>query len=115
MLKAYPPSGSGLRVHLDDRHWVEFIAAGTIGQPAVLWKPDGTLIDPPPGADPGPLRPDQREGKVLKADRHVLLQAVVPNDALVKVPVKSAFIDPLPRDVPISKNTRVMLFTVPRR
>lgn len=80
---AFPPSGSGPRVKLDDRRWVELIALASYGKIGgddikVFWTADGELIDPPADFDPKVLVPDQVDGEMPSVTREVLVQVVGP-------------------------------------
>lgn len=86
-LKHYPPSGSGLRVQLDDRHWVELVANGTTGREPIYWTADGELIDAPANFDALTLVPEPQSGPLerLEANRQSLIQLVVPQGVEVTV------------------------------
>ncbi|HCS54399.1 MAG TPA: hypothetical protein DIW81_22925 [Planctomycetaceae bacterium] len=78
-----PPSGSGLRVQLDSRRWVELNSLSATekidGENVdIFWKADGELIDPPQGFDPLSLVPARVENQMLKSTRGVSLQVVGP-------------------------------------
>ena len=81
--KDIPPSGTGLRVHLDSRRWVELNSLSATkkidGENVdIFWKADGELIDPPQGFDPISLVPARVENQMLKSTRGVSLQVVGP-------------------------------------
>jgi len=79
----FPPSGTGTRVQLDGRRWVEFNALATItktddSDQLIYWKPNGELINPPDDFDPLTLVPDEDSGGSMGVDRQVLVQVVGP-------------------------------------
>ncbi len=81
--KDIPPSGTGLRVHLDSRRWVELNSLSATkkidGENVdIFWKADGELIDPPQGFDPISLVPARVDNQMPKATRGVSLQVVGP-------------------------------------
>lgn len=79
---ALPPSGSGLRVKLDDRRWVELNSLATSGSKIdgrdlkVFWKADGELIDPPADFDPLSLVPSLEKGEMPDVTREANIQIV---------------------------------------
>ncbi|WP_164101540.1 carboxypeptidase-like regulatory domain-containing protein [Candidatus Laterigemmans baculatus] len=80
---AFPPSGSGLRVKIDDRRWVELVALASHGEIGgedvkVFWTAGGELINPPANFDPRLLVPDAVDGEMPGVNREVLLQVVGP-------------------------------------
>jgi len=79
----FPPSGSGLRVKLDERRWVEFNALASVDKvggndPKIFWRANGELINPPDGFDPLTLVPDKVDGRMSDVQRELLIQAVGP-------------------------------------
>lgn len=79
----YPPSGSGIRVALDDRRWVELNSLSSYpkrdsGDPKVFWKPNGTFINPPVDFDPLSLVPDEEDGSMPDVTREAAIQIVGP-------------------------------------
>lgn len=81
--RSLPLSGSGIRVRLDDRRWVEFnsvYANRKVGdeRSQLRWKANGELIDPPVDFDPKSLVPDQNGGEIPGVTRGFLMQVVGP-------------------------------------
>ena len=79
----FPASGTGLRVKLDDRRWVEFHAMASVDKInnedlKVFWKADGELIDAPKSFDPTVLVPDLVDDRMPEVNREVLVQVVGP-------------------------------------
>ncbi|WP_166831122.1 M56 family metallopeptidase [Thalassoroseus pseudoceratinae] len=80
----YPPSGSGIRVKINDRRWIELNSLANAGRKIgerelkMFWQPDGTLIDPPDDFDPLALVPRPEDGRMPKVNREAALQIVAP-------------------------------------
>lgn len=82
----YPPSGTGLRVQLDDRRWVELNSLSTPGSDPIVWKPNGQLIDPPNDFDPRSLVPQPDEsGSMPKVARGAAVQVVAPKETAISI------------------------------
>lgn len=80
----YPPIGSGIKVKLDDRRFVELNSLSSFPQKEsdelkVFWKPDGTLINPPDDFDPLSLVPMENGGFMPKVTREAAIQIVAPS------------------------------------
>lgn len=81
--QSLPPSGSGIRVKLDDRRWVEFNSVYATRKvddqrTQVHWTADGELIEPPADFDPRSLVPDRDGGEMPSVTRGFLMQVVGP-------------------------------------
>ncbi|MEZ6091503.1 MAG: M56 family metallopeptidase [Pirellulaceae bacterium] len=86
--KSLPASGSGLRVKLDERRWVEFNSVYAIRESdeersQIHWTADGVLIDPPEGFDPKSLVPNRDGDDLLRVTRGFLMQVVGPEGTRV--------------------------------
>ncbi|QDV41011.1 Regulatory protein BlaR1 [Stieleria neptunia] len=80
---AYPPSGSGIRVKLDDRRWVELNSLSSSpkrdsGEPKVFWQPNGEILHPPKNFDPLSLVPKREGGEMPAVTREAAIQIVAP-------------------------------------
>ncbi|GAA4453133.1 M56 family metallopeptidase [Novipirellula rosea] len=81
--KSLPPSGSGIRVKLDGRRWVEFNSVYATQKvngerTKIHWTADGELIEPLADFDPKSLVPDRDGGEMPSVTRGFLMQVVGP-------------------------------------
>lgn len=79
----FPPSGSGLRVQVDERRWVEFNSMSATSKvhdkdQRIFWRANGDLINPPNDFDPISLVPESDSDDRQTVVREVLVQVVGP-------------------------------------
>ena len=77
----YPPSGTGVRVKIDDQRWVELNSMSTSGTDKRFWQANGEMIQAPIGFDPRDLVPLPIDGRLPKVDREAAVHVVAPKDA----------------------------------
>ena len=120
----FPPSGSGLRVQLDERRWVEFNSMSASSKvddkdPRISWRANGELHNPPNDFDPVSLVPEPDSDDRQTVVREVLVQVVGPKGIKagmtssgyggymnVSVPVDSEF-EQIPLDYSMSIDTTI--------